>query len=100
MATGPVEPNSERSDKNNCQYLEHYRGIPEHYRAIIWEFENSIMGQNFSIIYKCLVVIVPEFANRYCVVMYTAMSSTVSKFMRYHTSMLCISVNYHIYGCV
>ena len=23
MATGPVEPNSERSDKNNFQYFEH-----------------------------------------------------------------------------
>ena len=26
------------------------------YRAIIWEFENSIIGQNFSIIYKGLSV--------------------------------------------
>ena len=41
------------SDKNNCQYL---GGIPEHYRAIIWEFENSIMDQNFSIINKCLMI--------------------------------------------
>ena len=49
MITGATENSS-------GEYLEHYRGIPEHYRAIIWEFENSIMGQNFSIIYKYLLL--------------------------------------------
>ena len=43
-------------DKNNCQYYEHYRAIPEHYRVIIWEFENSIIGKHFSIIYKSLII--------------------------------------------
>ena len=40
--------------QEKCQYLEYYRGYYEHYRAIIWEFKNSIIGQNFSIIYKSL----------------------------------------------
>ena len=31
------------------------RAIPEHYRIIIWEFENSIIGKNFSKIYKSLI---------------------------------------------
>ena len=34
--------------------MQHYRAIPEHYRVIVWEFENSIIGKNFSIIYKSL----------------------------------------------
>ena len=49
MITGATENSS-------GEYLEHYRGIPEHYRAIIWEFENSFIGQNFSIIYKSLAL--------------------------------------------
>ena len=38
---------------------QHYRGIPQHYRGIIWELENSIIGKNFSIIYKSLVTSIP-----------------------------------------
>ena len=48
-----------RFDKNNCQYHEHYRGIPEHYWAFIWEFDNSIIGKNFSIIYKPQLTTLP-----------------------------------------
>ena len=49
----------QRFDKNNFNSLSIiavYRCIPEHYRAIIWEFENSILGQNFSITYKSLAL--------------------------------------------
>ena len=35
----------QRSDKNNANTL-----------SIIWEFENRIVGRNFSIIYKSLLL--------------------------------------------
>ena len=52
----------QRFDKNNANTLNIIGAtlsiigafLSVSYRAIIWEFENSIIGQNFSIIYKSL----------------------------------------------
>ena len=45
--------------ENYGQLVEHYRCISWEVLRIKWEFENSILGQKISIIYKCLIISYP-----------------------------------------